>query len=99
MSRISRSPSYLIRNTHSYCFRIRIPQDLHNIIGKKELRYSLKTGYLGVAKSRARVLAVISHELFSKIREVLALSGLTDQDITRLINTYVREHKKRIIII
>lgn len=51
------SPSYLIRNKHSYCFRMRVPEDLCDIVGKKELRYSLKTGYLGIAKTKARFLA------------------------------------------
>jgi len=40
------SPSYLVRNHYSYCFRMNVPMDLQPFIGKKELRYSLKTGYL-----------------------------------------------------
>ena len=44
------SPSYLIRNRYSYCFRLHVPADLQVYIGKKELRYSLRTGYLSEAK-------------------------------------------------
>jgi hypothetical protein len=59
MHQITRSPFYLIRNPHSYCFRINIPKDLQPIIGKKELRRSLKTRYLSVVKAKARVMAAI----------------------------------------
>ncbi len=51
MKSLSHSPSYIIRNPYGYCFRMMVPIDLRTIVGKKELRYSLKTGYLGVAKS------------------------------------------------
>jgi len=44
--------NYLARNRLSYCFRVRVPADLQPIIGKTELRYSLQTGYLRLAKSR-----------------------------------------------
>lgn len=46
MHQITRSPSYLIRNPHSYCFRMTVPAELRPLIGKRELRYSLQTGYL-----------------------------------------------------
>jgi len=57
MNRISRSPNYLVWNSYSYCFRIRVPKDIQHCIDKKELRYSLKTGYLSLAKSKARLLS------------------------------------------
>jgi len=44
MNRITKAPSYLYRSPYSYCFRMLIPKDLHVVIGKKELRYSLRTG-------------------------------------------------------
>ena len=56
MKTSTKSPSYIVRNAYSYCFRMNVPQDLHRLVGKKELRYSLKTGYLGVAKQKARYL-------------------------------------------
>lgn len=57
MCRITKSPTYLFRNSYSYCFRMRVPQDLQGVIGKKELRYSLRTGYLGSARTKSGVLA------------------------------------------
>ncbi len=57
MKQINRSPSYLVRNAHSYCFRLAIPKDLQTLVGKRELRYSLGTGYIGQAKNKSRYIA------------------------------------------
>ena len=40
---ISKASSYLIRPHHTFCFRLGVPPDLQPIIGKKKLRYSMKT--------------------------------------------------------
>jgi len=80
MAFISRSSSYLIRNSHSYCFRLVVPKDLQPIIGRKELRRSLKTGYLRTANSKARLFAGLVQGLFQLIREsnqMVDLSHLT----------------------
>ena len=45
-TKLSRFPSYLVRNPYTYCFRMNVPQDLQPYIGRKELRYSSQTGYL-----------------------------------------------------
>ena len=63
------SPSYLVRNTYSYCFRMVVPSDLTGFVGKKELRYSLKTGYIGIAKTKARILAGQVQLLFRLLRK------------------------------
>jgi hypothetical protein len=39
-----KSPSYLVRNPYSYCFRMVVPKDLRKFVGKTELRYTLRTG-------------------------------------------------------
>jgi hypothetical protein len=64
MSITSRSPSYLTRNAYSYYFRINVPRDLQPFIGKRELRFTLKTGYIGQAKHKARYLASQVHIMF-----------------------------------
>ena len=51
------SPTYLVRTPYSYCFRYTIPQDLREVVGKSEIRYSLKTGYIGKAKVMVLQLA------------------------------------------
>jgi hypothetical protein len=68
MAPLHRSPSDTVRNPYSDCFRISVPQDLQPCIGKKELRYSLKTGFLSVAKSKARLLAGLCQNLFRTLR-------------------------------
>lgn len=82
--------NYLVRNKHSYCFRVRIPVDLQPWFGKTELRYSLKTGYLGQAKSRARLLAGIYQDCKSRIRQVESMTALTDDLIRRIVTTIAR---------
>lgn len=47
---------------------MRIPADLHETIGKKELRYSLKTGSIGEAKTRARYVAGQVQALFRRLK-------------------------------
>jgi len=84
-----RSPSYLSQNAYGYCFRIRIPDDLTKTIGKKSLRFSLKTGKLGQAKSRARYLAGNIQMLFRNLRNgSWAVKDLTPDVINDLIRTY-----------
>ena len=56
MTPLKRSPHYLVRNPYSYCFRVYVPKDLQRLLGKKELRYSLKTGYVGIARVKAQLI-------------------------------------------
>ena len=84
MTGIGRSPSYLVRNPHSYCFRMMVPPDLKPLIGKKELRFSLKTGYLGLAKSKARALAGQFQSHFRHLRRVMNFDELTEGQIEKL---------------
>ena len=64
---------YIVRNKYSYCFRICVPMDLRPFIGKTELRYSLKTGYLSVAKNRERLMAGLFQECKDQIRRIPGL--------------------------
>jgi len=63
------SPSYLVRNAHSYCFRLIVPKDLRKFVGRTELRYTLRTGYLGVAKRKSRFLAGQVQFIFQSLRK------------------------------
>jgi len=94
MHQITRSPSYLIRNPHSYCFRMTVPAELRPLIGKRELRYSLQTGYLRTAKSRARVLAGQVQLLFQGMRRNhRGFMKLTDQQIRDMVTKYLERAK------
>ncbi|MFC1877097.1 SpoIIE family protein phosphatase [Thermodesulfobacteriota bacterium] len=64
----SKSSSYLFRNPHSYNFRMGVPADLRDVVGKREFRYSLKTGKLSEARKKARLLAGLIQQLFVRIR-------------------------------
>jgi hypothetical protein len=46
-----------------------MPIDIQSWVGKKELRYSIKTGHLGIANQRARHLAGQVKYLFRFLRK------------------------------
>ena len=88
---ISKSPSYIVRNTYSYCFRLIVPSDLYRFVGKKELRYSLKTGYIGIAKTKARILAGQVQLLFRFLRKgERQLSQIPEEKIQELVQQYLK---------
>jgi len=61
--------NYLIKNKHSYCFRLQVSPELQNLVGQTELRYSLRTLNLKEAKQKARLLAGLVQNLFSRIKD------------------------------
>lgn len=86
------SPSYLIRNDYSYYFRIRVPTDMQRYVGRKELSYSLKTGYVGIAKHKARLLASLVQQLFRNFKNGdRRLSELSEDKIQELIIQYIKK--------
>jgi hypothetical protein len=92
MSIASRSPSYLARNAYSYYFRINVPRDLRPFIAKRELRHTLKTGYIGQAKHRARYLASQVHIMFGYLRSNHPMvSKLSKDQIQALVKQYIRD--------
>ncbi|MBT8762474.1 site-specific integrase [Desulfohalobiaceae bacterium Ax17] len=97
MSSITKSPSYLIRNSSSYCFRLVIPKDLRPIICKTELRYSLRTGSLSIAKHRARLMASYVHRLFIELRSKKVLF-LRNQELNKkTINESLKKYFKKVL--
>jgi Glu-tRNA(Gln) amidotransferase subunit E-like FAD-binding protein len=93
MKSLARSPHHLVRNAHSYCFRINVPKDLQRTIGKKELRYSLKTGYVGIARVKAQMIAAQVHRIFDRLRKGgKKLTELTDDKIQELVQQYLKEY-------
>lgn len=61
-----RNPTYLISSPSGQYFRLCIPKDRQDIVGKKGLRFSLRTGLLSEGKSGARLLAGLISQLFLK---------------------------------
>jgi hypothetical protein len=69
-----------------------VPRDLQHAIGKKELRYSLKTGYIGIAKLKARHVASQVQLIFVQLRKGrFDLSKLTDRNIKDLVGKYIKK--------
>jgi hypothetical protein len=84
--------SYLVRNPYSYCFRIKVPPDLQGPVGKKELRYSLKTGYRTIAKEKAHYLAGKVLFIFRFLRRYEGmLNTMPDDLIQDLVKQYIQE--------
>ena len=86
--------TYLVRTPYSYCFRYAVPSDLQTIVGRKELRYSLRTGYLGQAKIKSRFVAVKVHKLFKGLRERVASDmpiELTEKQIKAMVAGWIQE--------
>ncbi|MBC2710207.1 MAG: phage integrase SAM-like domain-containing protein [Desulfosarcina sp.] len=62
------SPTYLKRHPSGYIFRYCVPKDVQAVVKRTELRYSLRTGKLGLAKVRARAMATATHRIITRIR-------------------------------
>ena len=89
------SPSYLVRNQYSYCFRLHVPADLQVYVGKKELRYSLRTGYLSDAKFKARFYAAGVQLLFRRLRELKSMK-LNDDQIKEFVKAYFEQQLQKL---
>jgi len=93
MKPLRKSPSYLIRNSYSYCFRMNVPRDLQQFVGRKELRYSLNTGYLGLARCKAWLISGQVHLMFMYLRRrIIRLSEPSEEKIQELIQQYIRDY-------
>ena len=94
MKPATRSPSYIVRNPYSYCFRLNVPADLQLLVGRTELRYSLRTGCLGEAKEKARVLHSDILLLFRSLRKgCSSMQNMDDDKIQSLVQRYLQEYK------
>lgn len=90
-----KSPSYLVRNPDSYCFRMSVPEDLRQLVGKKELRYSLKTGYRKEARAKAFLLAGKVYIIFRALRKGgVGLSNLSENQIQEIVKKYLEDTVK-----
>ena len=93
MKALNKSPHHLVRNPHSFCFRVNVPKDLQRLVGRRELRYSLKTGYIGVARVKAQIIAAQVHQIFECLRKGgRRLTDLTEEKIQELVQEYLKEY-------
>jgi integrase len=71
---------------------MRVPEDLYAYIGRKELRFSLHAGYIGIARSMASSLAVTVQMIFRELRtKGYLLSKIDISQIPRMINQHIRQ--------
>ena len=90
MNPSAKSPSYLVHTPFAYCFRMAVPKDIQPLVGKTELRYSLKTGSLSAAKQKARLLAGHVQLYFQRVRQRGVIMGsLTQEQIEKLLSDYI----------
>ena len=75
------SPSYLVRQSSAFCFRMVVPADLRAVVGKRELRYSVRTGFLSKARYRAKKMAGFTQGIFKNLRRRKDMSQPADIDI------------------
>ena len=92
MKPLRRSPHYLVRNPHSYCFRANVPKDLQRLVGRRELRYSLKTGYVGIARVKAQMIAAQVRQIFACLRKGRKMVDLSDERIQDLVQQYLKKY-------
>ena len=86
------SPSYLVRNVHSYCFRVIVPRDLRGFVWKTELRLTLRTGAIGIAKVKSRFLAGRIQFFFKVLRRgFLGMGKLSEDQIQQLVGKYIKK--------
>jgi hypothetical protein len=71
-----------------------VPKDVQQLVGKKELRYSLKTGYVGVARVKAQIIAAQVHQIFACLRKGGKMVDLSDERIRELVQQYLKEYIK-----
>ncbi len=85
------SPNYILSLPSGHYFRMAVPADLAPIVGRKEIRYSLRTGFLSTAKHRARRMAGFIQFLFQNIRNGGNMLELTEAEIKNIVDKHFRE--------
>jgi len=82
--------SYILLKPSGYYFRFQIPKDVRKLVNKSELRYSLRTGSISLAKSKARMMAGTLQSIIRSIRKGY-MAELTVDQINGLIKKHIKE--------
>ena len=85
-----KSPTFLVKNLHSYCFRIKVPKDLQLWVNRKGLRYSLKTLYLNDAVVKSQFLTYRVKRLFRYLRKGNVVADLSIEQIQELADRFLQ---------
>lgn len=95
---IGRTPSYLVKQSHGYCFRLHVPPDLSPHICLREVRYSLGTTNLKQARLMAGKLSAFVWGLLENARSNIKKHGYTTMNrerIKKLIYEYFQDELKK----
>ena len=90
-------PAGLVRREGTYYFRLRVPADLINELGRSEIKESLRTKSLGEAKRRRNMRALHWDATFDRLRAdhpnaaPVTTAPLTGEAAIDLIRNYVRQ--------
>ncbi len=85
------STSYLLQKSSGHFFRYQFPKDIKALVGKSEIRYSLRTGKLSLAKSRARMIAGKIQGIVRNIRKSSSMAKLTAEQINKIIRQFIKD--------
>ena len=80
--------TYILQKPSGYYFRFKFPEDIRFLVKKTELRYSLRTRSIELAKSKARLMAGKVQHIIRKIRRG-SMTKLTVEQINGLISKYI----------
>jgi integrase len=72
-------PSYLIKHRSILYFRIMVPRSLVAILGRSEVRVSLRTAYLSEARPKAARFAILYADLFAWLKGEMQMTRSTDE--------------------
>ena len=84
---------HLVRQSHSWCFRMIVPCDLREVVGKSELRYTLNTGSRRKAKKFSNRIAGDVKSLFRRLRHGGLMAELSKDEIIKMVREYVDLNK------
>jgi integrase len=85
-------PAHLIQNRYGFCFRITVPPDLQKVVGKVEIRWSLKTGNVKIAKERSIWVGLSVQRYFDETREAARMKkDITPEETAAYIGNRIQE--------
>jgi hypothetical protein len=79
MHTAARRRPYLLRRASTWYLRFRLPIEIQSLVGRSELRLSLRTPSVRVAERRALACHAYLHRL-RRIVRLLKLKTLTEED-------------------
>ena len=86
-------PRYTFQRNSLYYFRYTLPPDISKVVGKRGLRYSLRTGYIKHAERKARSLAGTVEGFIAEIRkkEPYIIMNLSEEKLQSLLDQHLRK--------